>query len=169
MGIYADEPAVNRRAALRGLAIALVAIVLAYATAWVTVGRAGRFQQLKGVFFSLDLPESFERIGQEGSGASLTSLADAPQLERTYATDAQPPQACTTLRGALRKADAEVFTAPDPAPDAACSFSGRSDDFEVRLEIRALAAYLDHTTARDLDVPEFPATRRAFLSVIVTE
>lgn len=169
MGIYADEPILDRRGALRGLAIVLAAIAIAYGTAWLTVGRAGRFQELKGVFFSLDLPASFERIGQDGSGASLTSLDEEPRLERTYAAPAHPPGACRELKAALRHSESEVYDAPDPARGAACSLSGRSGGFSVRIDVRSLPAYLDHVEASEVDAPTIPRGKRAIVSVVVDE
>lgn len=169
MGLYADEPTLDRRAALRGLAIVLATIAIAYFTAWLTVGRAGRFQELKGVFFSLDLPESFERIGQDGSGASLTSLAEEPRLERTFAAASHPPGACRDLKAALLRAETEVYDAPDPARDAACSLSGLSGGFSVRIDVRSLPKYLDHAAASDIDAPMIPGGKRAIVSVVVRE
>src|SRR5688572_21850255 len=97
MGSYADQSSFDRRVALRGLAIVLGVIALAYATAWITVGRAGRFQELKGVFFSLDLPKTFQRIDQEGSGASITSLSESPSIERTFSSPLKAVDACGRL------------------------------------------------------------------------
>jgi hypothetical protein len=169
MGSYVDEPSFDRRVALRGLAIVLGVIALAYATAWITVGRSGRFQELKGVFFSLDLPASFERIDQEGSGASLTSLADPPSLERTFASPLRAPDACDAMARAFRRAEAEMFLTPNRPSGAECSFSGTSGRFLVSAEVRSVEKFLRHVRVQGLDVPVIAQDKRAILSVGVRD
>jgi hypothetical protein len=163
---YVQSDRLDRASALRALSITLAAIALAFGTAWITVGRAGRFQELKGVFYTFDLPRSFERIDQEGAGGSLTSLGEAPSLERTFASEFDATKACTALGRTFRRGEETIF--PDTIrSDTECSFVGREDGFDVRADLRTLTAFLDHVGKEELDFPAIPEGKRTILSVTV--
>lgn len=169
MGLYADESRFDRRSGLRALSFVLIALAFAYGTAWITIGRSGRFQSLKGAFFSFDLPRSFEQIDQEGSGASITSLAEAPEIERTFATALRPAEACAAMSRSFGREEVEIFRAPDPAPDADCTFSGLAGGHPMRAEVRSLAGFLARVEEEGLDLPSVPADKRTIITIRINE
>jgi hypothetical protein len=169
MGAYVDDSKFDRRSAFIALVIVLAILGLAYGAAWITIGRSGRFQTLKSAFFSFDLPRSFVQIDQEGAGASITSLSESPLIERTFASALRPPEACRGLGRAFRKEEAQIYQAPDPAPDAICSFSGRVGVYPVRAELRTKTAFLEHVKADGLDIPTIPKGMRTIATITVRE
>jgi hypothetical protein len=169
MGLLADDVRIDRRAGLRALVIVVAILGLGFGTAWLTLGRNARFETMKGVFLSFDLPRTFTQVDEEGAGSSLTSLGESLEIERTYAITLPPPDACRALRRSFDKGDVEVIRMPQTDGSVECVFSGRVSTFSMNASVRTTATFLDHVQAEELDLPQIPKGTRAVASVHVAD
>lgn len=167
MGLLANDVRVERRAGLRALFILLLVLAVAFAAAWLTIGRAARFQSLKGAYFSLGLPDAFIQIDEEGTGGSITSLGRSARVERTYSAPLRAPEACRTLKRSFNDSQVDVLPIPGPGSAVACSFSGPVGRYSVEAAVRSPAAFVEHVKVNDLDVPALPEGTRSVTSILV--
>ena len=167
MGLLADDARFDRRSGLRALFIVLLILSIGFGAAWMTLGRAGRFQALKGVYLSFELSDAFTQIDEEGSGESITSLGHAASIERTYAATLPVRAACLQLERSFRAGAVDVGRVSEGDRSDGCSFTGPVGRFSVEAHVRTPAAFVEHVKAEELDVPSLPKHTRAIATIVV--
>ena len=166
MGILADDARFDRRSGLRALLVVLLLLALGFGVAWMTLGRAARFQSLKGVYLSFELPRSFTEVNEEGSGESLTSLGQAGELERTYASTLPPLEACRAIARSFERGDVDAGRVPPSSSTSTCSFTGPVGRFSLDADIRTSSDFLSYVTGAGLDVRELPDKTRTVVTIV---
>jgi hypothetical protein len=166
MGLLADDARFDRRSGLRALLILLLVLALAFGVAWMTLGRTARFQSLKGVFLSFELPSTFTEVDEEGAGESLTSLGQSAELQRTYATTLPPTDACRALTRSFERGNVAAGRAPSPVSTVTCSFSGTVGRFSFEADVRTSQDFLSYVRGGGLDMPELPRKTRAVVTIV---
>ena len=168
MGLLADDARFDRRSGLRALLIVLLALALGFGIAWMTLGRTARFQSLKGVFLSFDLPRSFVEVDEEGSGESLTSLGETASLERTFASTLPPREACRAIARSFTNGDVDAVRIAPTGPDVACSFAGPVGRFSLDADVRTSDQFLLHVQGAGSDIPDLPDNTRSIASFVAS-
>ena len=166
MGLLADDARFDRRSGLRALLIVLLLLALGFGVAWMTLGRTARFQSMKGVFLSFELPRSFTEVDEEGSGESLTSLGKAAELERTYAATLTLPEACRAIARSFDRGDVDAARVPSKGADRSCTFTGSVGRFSLDAEVRTTDDFLDYVTGAGLDIPSLPNKTRTVTTMV---
>ena len=166
MGLLADDARFNRRSGLRALLVVLLVLALGFGVAWMTLGRTARFQSLKGVFLSFNLPRQFTEVDEEGSGESLTSLADSAEVERTYASTLPGHDTCRAIRRSFDRGDVDAPRVPPDTSTSICSFAGTVGRFSLEVNVRTSIDFLDYVTGAGLDVPTLPKRTRTVTTMI---
>ena len=166
MGLLADDARFDRRSGLRALLIVLLVLALGFGVAWVTLGRTARFQSLKGVFLSFNLPRTFTEVDEEGSGESLTSLADSAELERTYASTLPGIDTCRAIARSFDRGDVDAARVPPTNSTSICTFTGTVGRFSLEANVRTSPDFLDYIAGAGLDIPTLPKRTRTVTTMV---
>lgn len=166
MGLLADDARFDRRSGLRALLVVLLLLALGFGVAWMTLGRTARFQSLRGVFLSFELPRTFTEVEEEGSGESLTSLADSAMLTKTYSSTLPPKDTCRAIARSFDRGDVDATSIPPATSTSVCTFTGTVGRFSLEADVRTSLDYLDYVSGAGLDIPKLPEKTRAVATMV---